>query len=78
MDTLLGFETLTAILLQVSLVISATVALQSWVGDARSGCRLWTTCFVILLGLVTASLTLPHLRLWGFPDLASLGAAQMV
>ncbi|QDT05916.1 Regulatory protein BlaR1 [Rubripirellula lacrimiformis] len=71
MDALLGFETVTAILLQVALVVSATVALQSWVGDARSGCRLWTTCFILLLALVTASLTLPHRRLLGFPEFVS-------
>ncbi|MGB7345612.1 MAG: M56 family metallopeptidase [Pirellulaceae bacterium] len=68
MTTLIAFESGLALFLQILLVVSVTVLLQSWIGQARDGCRLWTICFVAILGLSAAAILLPHLRLIAFPQ----------
>lgn len=68
MDWRFGFEVGSTVCFQSTVVVAATFALQRWVTDARSSCRLWTVCFVCVIGLVTAALLLPHRRLFHFPD----------
>ncbi|MCC9645217.1 M56 family metallopeptidase [Rhodopirellula sp. JC740] len=67
MDSRFAFEVGCTLCLQISVVIAVTFALQRWIGDARFGCRLWTTCFVCVIGLVAAAILLPHRRLFSFP-----------
>ena len=57
--------------LHVSVVVLATVVLVRWVADARGASRLWTICFVSILGLLAVGLLLPHRRLFAFPSFAS-------
>ena len=68
MDPRFAFEVGCTLCLQISVVIAVTFALQQWVGDARFGCRLWTACFVCVIGLVAAAFLLPHRRLFSFPS----------
>ena len=68
MDPRFAFEVGCTLCVQITVVIAATFAFQRWIVDARSGCRLWTTCFVCLIGLVAAAFLLPHRRLFDFPD----------
>ncbi len=67
MDPRFAFEVGCALCLQITVVIAVTMCLQRWTIDARSGCRLWTVCFVLVIGLVTAAFLLPHRRLFDFP-----------
>ncbi len=67
MDASFAFEVGAAICVQVSLVVMSTFAMQYWLGEARSSCRLWTICFVSMLCLIAAALSLPHRRLFAFP-----------
>ncbi|WP_047812322.1 M56 family metallopeptidase [Rhodopirellula islandica] len=67
MDLRFALEVGSTLCLQISIVIAMTAALQRWVVDARWGCRLWTTCFLCIIGLVAAALLLPHRRLFHFP-----------
>ncbi len=67
MDFRFAFEVGCTLCLQVTVVILATLVLASWITDARSQCRLWTICFVCVIGLVAAGLLLPHRRLFDFP-----------
>lgn len=68
MDPRFAFEVEGTLCVQITVVIAATFALQRWIVDARSGCRLWTACFVCVIGLVIAAFLLPHRRLFDFPD----------
>lgn len=67
MDARFAFEVGSTLCLQITVVIALTFALQRWVVDARWGCRLWSTCFVCVIGLVAAAFLLPHRRLFNFP-----------
>ena len=67
MDSHFAFEVGSALCLQITIVIALTFVLQRWVADARWRCRLWTTCFVCLIGLIAAALLLPHRRIFNFP-----------
>ncbi|CAD78005.1 MAG TPA: peptidase M56 BlaR1 [Rhodopirellula baltica] len=67
MDLRFAFEVGSTLCVQITIVIALTAALQRWVVDARWGCRLWTTCFLCIIGLVAAALLLPHRRLFHFP-----------
>jgi hypothetical protein len=66
-DPRFSFEVGSTLCWQITVVIAATFALQHWVQDARAGCRLWSTCFFCMIGLVAAALLLPHRRLFDFP-----------
>ncbi|MEM1068078.1 MAG: M56 family metallopeptidase, partial [Planctomycetota bacterium] len=68
MDTRFAFEVICALTVQVTILIATTFALQRWVNDSRTGSRLWTACFVCVIGLIAAGLLLPHRRLFGFPS----------
>ncbi len=68
MDPRFAFEVGSTLCLQLMIVIAVTFALQRWVVDARLGCRLWTACFVCVIGLAAAALLLPHRRLFSFPS----------
>ncbi len=79
MNATLSFEVGLSLCMHVSVVVAATVLLQRWLGDARTGCRLWSVCFVSILGLVAAALLLPHRRWFEFPlSLSSDRILQMV
>ena len=67
MNFLLAFEVGVTLCLQISLVVAVTMALARWLGEARGNCRLWTICFVAILGLIAAAILLPHRRLFAFP-----------
>ncbi|WP_286763585.1 MULTISPECIES: M56 family metallopeptidase [Rhodopirellula] len=67
MDSRFAFEVGCTLCLQITVIIAATLILQRWIADARSQCRLWTICFVCVIGLVAAGLLLPHRRLFDFP-----------
>jgi len=67
-DLRFAFEVGCTLCLQITVVIAVTFALQRWVTDARLGCRLWTVCFVCVIGLVAAAFLLPHRRLFDFPE----------
>tara|TARA_R110002072_G_scaffold303004_1_gene491211 strand:+ start:5626 stop:6720 length:1095 start_codon:yes stop_codon:yes gene_type:complete len=66
-DSQFAFEVGCTLCLQITVVVFATLLLQRWIADARSQCRLWTICFVCVIGLVAAGLLLPHRRLFDFP-----------
>jgi beta-lactamase regulating signal transducer with metallopeptidase domain len=66
-DVRFAFEVGCTLCLQITVLIAVTFALQRWVSDAQSGCRLWTSCFVCVIGLVAAALVLPHRRFFDFP-----------
>lgn len=57
--------------MQLSLVVLFTHVLQRWAGTATNSCRLWSICFIAILGLVTAAILLPHRRVFSFPDSVS-------
>lgn len=67
MDATQGLEVASSLFIQVGIVVVATFALQRWLNDARAGCRLWTICFVGIIGLVAAGVFLPHRRIFDFP-----------
>ncbi|TWU04587.1 M56 family metallopeptidase [Stieleria varia] len=67
MDARLAFEVASTLCLHVTVVIAVAFMLQHWINDARWGCRLWTTCFISVIGLVAGALLLPHRRLFHFP-----------
>lgn len=67
MDPRFSFEVGTTLCFQISVLIAFVFTLQRWIGDARWGCRLWTTCFVCVIALVGAALLLPHRRIFDFP-----------
>ncbi len=67
MDSMQGLEVAASLSMQLALVVTATFFLQRWLGDARAGCRLWTLCFVGIIGLIAAGVLLPHRRLFDFP-----------
>lgn len=68
MDTRFAFEVGSTLCLQISVVIAATFALARRIGDARSVSRLWTACFLCMIGLVAAACLLPHRRMFDFPS----------
>ncbi len=67
MDSRFAFEVGCTLCLQITIVIGATMLLQRWITDARAQCRLWTICFLCMIGFVAAALLLPHRRLLVFP-----------
>ncbi len=67
MDPSQVFEVAASLCFQLAIVVSATFALDRWLDDARAGCRLWTLCFVGIVGLIAAAVLLPHRRLFDFP-----------
>ncbi|TWT98160.1 Regulatory protein BlaR1 [Botrimarina colliarenosi] len=52
--------------LQASLVIGVAAALDRWTHAATAKSRLWTGCFVSLLGLLAVGLLAPHVQ-WASP-----------
>ncbi|EMI41153.1 M56 family metallopeptidase [Rhodopirellula sp. SWK7] len=68
MDPRFTFEVGSTLCLQITAIIATTFILQRWIADARWGCRLWTTCFLCIIGVVIAALLLPHRRLFHFPS----------
>jgi beta-lactamase regulating signal transducer with metallopeptidase domain len=66
-----ALEAAVGLSMQVLVVVAATAAIEGRLGGAREACRLWTTCFLALLGLIAAALLLPHLRLLTFPTFGS-------
>lgn len=67
MDAMQGLEVASSLSIQLAIAVLATFALQRWLGDARAGCRLWTICFIGIIGLIAAGVSLPHRRLFDFP-----------
>lgn len=67
-----------ALCVQVTLVVLVTMGLQRFVGRASSACRLWSICFVSILGLVAAAMLLPHRRLLAFPEFISPNVVAFV
>lgn len=67
MDATQALEVASSLCIQVGIVVFATFALQKWLNDARAGCRLWTICFIGIIGLTAAGLFLPHRRMFDFP-----------
>ncbi len=67
MDSMQSLEVASSLSMQLAVVVTATIVLQHWLGDARAACRLWTLCFVGVLGLIGAALLLPHRRIFDFP-----------
>jgi hypothetical protein len=55
-------ETGASLSLQALVLIAATVAVGSLTGSAVIRCRLWTTCFWLLLALSLVGVLLPHWR----------------
>lgn len=68
MNTSLAFEVVVAVVLQVSLLVLATVWLQRHVRDSRDMCRMWTVCFVSILALICVAFFLPHRRMLFLPS----------
>jgi beta-lactamase regulating signal transducer with metallopeptidase domain len=56
------------LVVSLSLQVAIVVALAHWVGrfTASEGtqCRVWTACYVLVLGLLAAAILLPHPRLF--------------
>jgi len=67
MNLRFAFEVGCALCLQITVVISLTLLFQRWISSARMQCRLWSICFVSVIGLVAAALLLPHRRFFDFP-----------
>lgn len=67
-----------ALCVQVTLVVLVTVVLQRFVDQSSSACRLWSICFVSILGLVAAAVLLPHRRLLAFPEFISPNVIALV
>ncbi len=67
MDSRFAFEVGCTLCLQITALISVTLIIQRWTADVRSQCRLWTMCFICVIGLFAAALLLPHRRLFDFP-----------
>lgn len=67
MDARFAMEVACSLCVQISILIGSTFMIQRWVGDARAACRLWTLCFVLMIGMVSAGVLLPHRRLLDFP-----------
>jgi len=63
-----AFEIGLTLCFQVLVVVAATRGLQVWIDDARSSCRLWTVCFLSILGLMVAAILLPHRRMFAFHE----------
>lgn len=68
MNASLAFEVVVALVLQVSLLVLATVWLQKHVRDSRGMCRMWTVCFVSILALIAVAFLLPHRRMLFLPS----------
>ncbi len=66
MQSAFVFEIGCALCVHVSVIVAATFALQRRLDDARGGCRLWTACFLSILAVIAADLSLPHRRLISF------------
>lgn len=67
MNASLAFEVVVGVILQVSLLVLATVWLQRYVRDSRGLCRLWTICFIAILLLIAVAFLLPHRRMLFLP-----------
>ncbi len=79
MSASLAFEVAVALVLQVSLLVLASVWLQRHVRDSRGLCRMWTVCFVSILALIAVAFLLPHRRVFFLPpSLASHTLLEIV
>ncbi len=66
MNSLQWLQFMLSYFLQASLVIGVAWALERWTHAAEAKTRIWTGCFVSLLGLLAAGLLLPRLH-WLHP-----------
>lgn len=62
MNSIHWFQFILSYALQVSLVIGITWGLERWTQVSRGKNRLWTACYVSLLGLFAVGLLLPRLQ----------------
>ncbi|TWU51367.1 M56 family metallopeptidase [Rubripirellula reticaptiva] len=69
MNEMLLTEVLVGLLIQTTVVVAITFALDLWLGNSRASCRLWTVCFVGVLCLAIAGLLLPHYRMFRVPTI---------
>ncbi|MFU7557297.1 M56 family metallopeptidase [Roseiconus sp. JC912] len=67
MDQYLAFEIASSLTTQIACVVAVTFALRRWVDDSQGNCRLWTICFLVIIGMLFSGLSLPHRRLFDFP-----------
>lgn len=66
MNSLQWLQFILSYFIQVSLVVAAAMALERWTHSATIKTRIWTVCFVSLLGLLAVGLLLPRLN-WFHP-----------
>ncbi len=71
MSNTLAFEIACSLIIQVALLVLVCVMMQHWLRNARWASRLWSFCFLSIIGIVIAGVLLPHRRLLAFPDVAS-------
>lgn len=62
--------------IQVSLVVSAAWGLERWATASEVKTRIWTACFVSLIGLFATGLLLPHLQ--SFHPWSVLGPRELL
>lgn len=64
MDATRFLEVLLSLSVQATIVVLLAQGLCRLTRDAKTRCRLWTTVYVVLLGLVAVAIFLPHYRLF--------------
>ncbi|QDV85721.1 M56 family metallopeptidase [Planctomycetes bacterium TBK1r] len=78
MSSAFVFEVGLALCLQISIVVLGTIALQRLTNSTRMQCRLWTMCFVAILGLTAVALLLPHRRILAFPSISGAATVRIM
>jgi len=75
-------EILLSVSVQAAVIVVLTQVLCRLTGNARTRCRLWTTTYILLLGLAAAAVALPHYRMFhpwqNLSEQATIGLALSV